>query len=775
MGAIIQSYFDISDEKALILKDEAKLIITPGTTTLDFGDKTPSQFIFDKYEAYRMRMLSFINGAIFAITYSPITQALKAERIRRIRDFAENKESLLSLFKQKTQGGSAYFDTELYQLYKHELPQISGLSSEQIALGEAFYVWQEYARPNRVTRFIRQLDEKNYLQIEQIDTIHHATLTTAQKKELIKIHQPHNLPEWFKKLDRWAKSYLRNIVPKKINRNWDKYEKCHPAILRNIPGQANATTHEFKITHVSQTGKKVLSHTIADRQGVPTSFDMSDPSDRQKSANENLTQILNNRLNRAKRSFYSAWGIEEKSLNLHFPVLLGGLLTPANQAGITGNFLDRLYLSGNENNTTLSLEKNKALDNFLLKENPKRIRFFNLNVALNSQRGNPLQADPSFLRYLENFILEMNSIVMAEDHEKSIRFERETRLKQLCFLLDILKNYPPAFIPNNRNSNLYLAAYYDVAMRLMSGLSIGNCKSSKDRKGVELIMADAMLIYCTEEIAVGNPPQFPRPNDIGVQRKRFVDIFCELYASGHQLLVAHDNSPGSTGIKDEGILDKDIIAQLNRMQTIPPIEKHPELKHNPKPNKALGIYKQSKELANFNKPGSFWNKHHEKIKKWGKMGAAVLLVTLSGILMASGALSPIGILGLALTAEIAGGTLALGGIVTATSFAIGGAVLTAIGCKIKDGLESKHNKKTTFAAQIKLKMPAIEKSEKMTRKNSTNSTTSRLPFTINRNDCDLQKPLLTSKSDVSVRSNPKHTVNCDSLHLQTRTKSLHGR
>jgi hypothetical protein len=76
-------------------------------------------------------------------------------------------------------------------------------------------------------------------------------------------------------------------------------------------------------------------------------------------------------------------------------------------------------------------------------------------------------------------------------------------------------------------------------------------------------MSDAMIIYLAEQEALGNPfPAFPKFDAEKGEYHKLVEIFCQHYVSGHQLLVAHDNSSGCPGIKDEGILDKGFIDEL---------------------------------------------------------------------------------------------------------------------------------------------------------------------------------------------------------------------
>ncbi len=679
---------------------------------MDYGTERPDCFPFDMYEAYRTRLMSFINGALYAIQHDPsLDDATKQKRIESVQALAKQKNEQLDRFKEATQGQKVTFSSELYKFYNEELPKASGFKPKQIALGEAFYVWQERHRRSRSTKYRRDLGGGRYLVIEQIETPQDSPLTAKQKKELLRIHK-RNPPKWFKKLEPWAQSALKEIVPTELTNDfkWLAYQRCRPAVLRHIPGEANATRHQLRITSVAPgvDGKPVytvISDTTMRRQGVPTSFNMSDSSERQTSATENVAQMLDSERKEANEAYFKAWGIDP-SASLKCPVFLGGLVTPRSQGGVKAFFQDTLRLTGGENNTKLASEKDKAVEAYKLKQHPDNpFEFFNINVSVNGDRSGISTAKPdaNFVMFVEHFSLNMALLGKSAD--------KNERLSKLNRALAQLTALPHKTELKGRNQNLYLAALYDVTTRLMSGLSTGNCKSSKDRKGVATLMADAMLIYYAEKVARGETPSFPAPDAVGPERDHFVEIFCELYASGHQLLVAHDNGPGCAGIKDEKILDKDIIAKLESMQRKAKAEAKPEdvlgVDESKKIQKTTsnvdtrGIYTKSKEVANFNKPGTFWQKYKDKIVKGALIGLGLILGGVSVGLLGTGVLAPIGIAtGFAATS-----------IVYAAALGIGvGVGVGSIGLGTKELLQRKQDKKNSFDSQMSLEMVSLEKS-----------------------------------------------------------------
>ncbi|NQY43119.1 MAG: hypothetical protein HRT87_07250 [Legionellales bacterium] len=88
------------------------------------------------------------------------------------------------------------------------------------------------------------------------------------------------------------------------------------------------------------------------------------------------------------------------------------------------------------------------------------------------------------------------------------------------------------------NENLFLASYEQLIIDQIGGLGFGHCKSGKDRKGLELMHTDAMIIYYHKYNTL------PTSHD----DENFVDIFVEHFKSKHQHKLAEYNAPGSYGI-----------------------------------------------------------------------------------------------------------------------------------------------------------------------------------------------------------------------------------
>lgn len=665
-------------------------------------------------DAYLKKLESFINGAKYVLDHKGlqrgICETLKAKvgllygkKLEKWRLFLEatKQQQLTQKEFQKI------FSVELQNLFYNELPAASGLSTKDIALGEAMYMWQHSENEPIKTEFRRTLNDaeseaksetkseaKGSLIITQTETVRTSRLTDSQKDELIKIRSSvvGSHPLWFQVLPKWMQNALKKIVPQGRNGDWSKYEKFHPTTLRQIPGEANATVHEFKI-EVVEDGKPIVRlDTQVLRQGASTSFYMKDAKERQESAMQNLQQMIDNQLLSFEEQFQKIWGIsvakflsENKDIPA-YPIFLGGLLTPAQQASRKGRWLDKLSWMSEvdycENGTRLTQEKSKAVDELkinLSKAKNKdskdgkgqaklKYKIFNLNFAVNSLRNKQnAVVDKDFINCAERFYAGLSALEIAKEPSLALR------IKMLNFAIKNLKNIGKTVYPPGVNKNIYNAALHDIIIRLIGGLSAINCKSSKDRTGIELIIADAILIDWSMQLAASPEVelQYFAASKIEIEREHFVDIACQVYKSGHQLKVAGANSPGCWGIKDEGILDKDIRDKLEE------------------------DFNHSKALGNFNKPGSFSKQRSKELR----IGAAVVGTIAIGLLFFfTGWLSPVGLLGLKLATYLGSNTVLGNASIVACISAVSSSFLCQ---RVERYFEHRAMAKYSFATQIK--------------------------------------------------------------------------
>ena len=112
---------------------------------------------------------------------------------------------------------------------------------------------------------------------------------------------------------------------------------------------------------------------------------------------------------------------------------------------------------------------------------------------------------------------------------------------------------------DDNQRELFLSSLEDLLISYLDGVSYGSCVSGKDRKALQLLHTNAMLIFQYHY------KRWPSYTDSGSKRDDFVQIFSHLYHANHYQLFSGQNAPGSDGIKTpEDYLPGDICAALGQ-------------------------------------------------------------------------------------------------------------------------------------------------------------------------------------------------------------------
>lgn len=108
---------------------------------------------------------------------------------------------------------------------------------------------------------------------------------------------------------------------------------------------------------------------------------------------------------------------------------------------------------------------------------------------------------------------------------------------------------------------LFLSSLEQLIIWAQEGYSYGSCVSGKDRKAIELMHTDAMLLY---KESYGTWPSITDAIEHPQQRAHFVSLLVDLYLSRHQHVLAGQNAPGSEGIKTPyRYLPTDVCTKIN--------------------------------------------------------------------------------------------------------------------------------------------------------------------------------------------------------------------
>lgn len=140
--------------------------------------------------------------------------------------------------------------------------------------------------------------------------------------------------------------------------------------------------------------------------------------------------------------------------------------------------------------------------------------------------------------------------------------ETATRLCDLtqisCEYRNLLgSGYGTATILDTNGRELWLSSLENLQIILENGISYGSCVSGKDRKSLEQIHTDAMILY---RLIYGS---WPSINDTGIERANFVELVVDLYETRQAHEHADQNAPGANGIKTPyNYFPGDIVAEI---------------------------------------------------------------------------------------------------------------------------------------------------------------------------------------------------------------------
>lgn len=507
-------------------------------------------------QALRDRLHAYTEGACFALNNMNFQD--DADRTNLQNSLRAALAEKLASDAHQTISTQQYYETVAHFIeYLAKISQ-KHLDTKDIRLGEAYFAWQDHKRKDIVST----------VTIDSISTTMTETVVvpkmTAEMKAVFRTIRHEDPPTWFSKLRPWEQHFLKKITPQDLSdaEVWSAFEKVLPATLRRFPGLANATKKTTVIKN-AETGQTRTQ--ISYRQGIPTAYDMP-PSDYLESAKYNLQQMLEATQNDIQQRFHEFWGLPQE-IEIRTPVVFLGLLThrkDANFLGIIGSYLG---VGGKEDNTKRTDEKTQAIS--AVEENYPGLHLIDLNIGVNWFRGDFLGAriEP-YIKTIESFLADNKAQLVKYSEQKWMHADRT---------LQDLKKHSKKPIIRGRNKNLFTAALCHHMANQIGGCVIPNCKSAKDRTAHELIMADTIEIYYQLYQAL------PEYDDIPSNRQRFIAIFVEIYKTRHHHKVANDNSPGSMGIKDEYMLDQDIVAALN---ADPNDARHTESKQLAKLNKS---------------------------------------------------------------------------------------------------------------------------------------------------------------------------------------------
>lgn len=512
------------------------------------GEKlTNSQLSHMRAHALFIRKLSILAGILNAMKFSdqyltpdPRQRLLIENLIKRTIDEATEKLSEQVNTPIQNLSATKEMNTFISQL-TNGIQDITGNNDKKIIRdmrkAERYFV-SDYNR-SRVIAFETTVDGKSKI---QLDIPFANTITDEQKQALITIHDPipSQRPAWFNLLATWEKEWFLNIVPQTLAdaASWTKFESLfQSSAMSHIPGIKNARTNF--LLEKDDIGKyHIASRSFKMSTTLP--YEMPIES-RGEGVEQTTEQVVSHLAKEAKVKFQATWGNLGFQSELKPLVLCQGLLTDT----IGGGNDNRLMAEQRDAIQRLR-NQTKYRDVTILSANDP-VNFFRYIAAeqgiFSKAAGRWTHID-SLLKYADAFRAQLRTNQSRLNPEQ---LQQQKLIEQAYEKLDYMYRHSnlPRFY---RNFGAYKAAYAAILVEAMGGMVSTNCKSGKDRTGLDELYRSTMLMYFTK---YGRLPSY---NDNDTNHKKFMDLYELNFNSMKIQEAAAANTPGSFGIKDDAMM-----------------------------------------------------------------------------------------------------------------------------------------------------------------------------------------------------------------------------
>ena len=411
-------------------------------------------------------------------------------------------------------------------------------------------------------------------------------------------------PRWFLDLPMWAQAFMSEIIIKILGPSQGVIYTI-PAQLRRVLGLANYSKHVFTIC----CGEQILFISNRYRSSLitfPIPSQIPYKQERQRIGYRNLLQLIGEGL----RERY------DDSDRQSYPILMQTLLSPIILDAVNfrwdndtqmliekdniiqsarrdfGSSRTRYIENRNVNAETMFISTNYPLriygrfagvisdcweanaaeglslvrmTRYYLSEELTRNRenyFIDMSISINGIIDSLRDTNIVSLRdFTRNQISEVKAAV--ENFLRSVSWDKEHQ-RDVALLLDALLNYiawpiVSGLCRQSRHLGLFCSSLEQILVERIGGMVYGSCKSGKDRKAVEIIHTDAMLMYFHIY------KRLPRIDDVSETRKNFVSVFVDLFMSFHHQRNAGQNMPGIWGLRGlREVLPQDIQGEIER-------------------------------------------------------------------------------------------------------------------------------------------------------------------------------------------------------------------
>lgn len=459
-------------------------------------------------------------------------------------------------------------------------------------------------------------------------------LEVQQRKEYIKIHDPHDAPQWFSNLMPAEQDWYQKRVPKSLEdkQGWENFEKLFKSsAMQHAPGLSNARANFGILKHPDGTVEML---TVGLQSGVPANYEMGQ-EEMARHAIANIEQMRNIAIRLSGHNYQQLWGDFFGDDQPGIPILFQSLLSPetvgaqADQklvdaqslamAGMSRDYDAASYSIMLHNNPTNAFRAAGALKSQLnamkAKYSEDSTRDDNNWISMGEVRSSARLFVNKIIATCRNKLSEEDqTVLLTLTSDKQLKSEQKNALSELIksdklgltdaqktgllkimiaeneckkLAVTVTKNFSTDW----RNKEEYKIALKRLLIEGMGGVIINNCKSGKDRTGLSEIYQHAMIHSLKK---YGDISSYDAK---GTTRQQFCQIINELYSSGKIQEAAGFNTPGSAGVKApqiSGIIDNQIIQLLGE------------------------LHKKGCDIAGLNKPPQYTRLEKEQLKNKDK-------------------------------------------------------------------------------------------------------------------------------------------------------------
>ncbi|MDR3501668.1 MAG: hypothetical protein P4L79_03705 [Legionella sp.] len=371
----------------------------------------------------------------------------------------------------------------------------------------------------------------------QMDIPLDAELTEAQKKEYLRVLGSKK-PEWFEKLkpeeQRWYQERVKRAT--KSADGWTKFaqEVYGTSAMQQALEMKNARKNYFFIDGAlqSESTKNATLNPIE----VPK-------KERQQLTIQNAEQLIENQIQGAEERFRAHWGLSaDAKLPGRIMIASQSLLSP-----LLGIADDKM------------INAQRAAVEHLAKDPRYKDKF---QIVFGNDAVNIFRKAQTIDWKYTNEVMDYSRALMTNLQQAGVDSNHPQMKIMTAALaeLDALKQAPDL---SDRNKAAFKTALTSILIEAAGGKVSTNCKSGKDRTGLEELYHNAILTY----YSLYN--EFPSYDDGPEKREQFVEIFVHLFNTLKIHESASGNTIGAFGIKDSAkMLCADIAKALGANYTM---------------------------------------------------------------------------------------------------------------------------------------------------------------------------------------------------------------